>query len=176
MIGEVTADDVQRVAEKHIRPDEMAIVIVGDAEEVLPQARVYGLSVEVFDTEGLPQDISKYDQSPETGTAEAAGNWDLKIDFQGQTLPVSLRLQQQETSLTGSLNTMLGDGTISDGHVDGNKISATARAEIQGQVLEFAISGKIDGDSMSGTITTTMAPEPLPFVGSRDGTAQKSAA
>jgi len=51
-VDAVTADDVQRVALKLVRPDEMAIVIVGDANEVLPQAKEYASSVEIFDTEG----------------------------------------------------------------------------------------------------------------------------
>ncbi len=51
-VDAVTVDDVQRVAVKHVRPDEMAIVIVGDAGEVLPQAKEYAESVEIFDTEG----------------------------------------------------------------------------------------------------------------------------
>ena len=51
-VSSVTSDDVQRVAVKHIRPDEMAIVIVGDAGDVLPQAKGYAGEVEIFDTEG----------------------------------------------------------------------------------------------------------------------------
>ena len=51
-IDAVTVDDVQRVAQAYVRPDEMAIVIVGDAAEVLPQAESYAGSVEIFDTEG----------------------------------------------------------------------------------------------------------------------------
>ena len=51
-VNAVTVDDVQRVAVKHVRPDEMAIVIVGDADEVLPQAKEYAGTVEIFDTEG----------------------------------------------------------------------------------------------------------------------------
>ncbi len=51
-VDAVTVDDVKRVAVKHIRPDEMAIVIVGDADEVLPQAKEYAATVEIFDTDG----------------------------------------------------------------------------------------------------------------------------
>lgn len=51
-VDAITIDDVQRVAIEHIRPDEMAIVIVGDADEVLPQAKEYAATVEIFDTEG----------------------------------------------------------------------------------------------------------------------------
>jgi zinc protease len=51
-VDAVTVDDVRRVAEQYIRPDEIAIVIVGDAEEVLPQVKDYAATVEIFDTEG----------------------------------------------------------------------------------------------------------------------------
>lgn len=51
-VDAVSADEVLRVAAQHIRPDEMAIVIVGDASEVLPQAKEYASSVEIFDTDG----------------------------------------------------------------------------------------------------------------------------
>ncbi len=51
-VDAVTVDDIQRVAVKYVRPDEMAIVIVGDAGEVLPQAKKYAETVEIFDTEG----------------------------------------------------------------------------------------------------------------------------
>lgn len=51
-IDAVTVADVKRVAEKYVRPDEMAIVIVGDANQVLPQVESYAESVEIYDTEG----------------------------------------------------------------------------------------------------------------------------
>lgn len=163
----VTVDDVLRVAREHIRPDEMAVVIVGDAEEVLPQVAGYGSSVEIFDTDGKAQDIAKYEREAGSAPADAAGKWDLLIDFQGQELPVSLTLEQNGDVLTGVLETMLGDGTIADGRIDGNKLTATAQADFQGRPLEFEISGKLSGDTMSGTLSAPIVPEPLPFSGSR---------
>lgn len=57
-IESVSAEDVQRVAQKYVRPQEMAIVIVGDAKEIMPQASGYAEAVEIFDTEGNPLDIA----------------------------------------------------------------------------------------------------------------------
>lgn len=51
-VDAVTADDVIDAAQKYVRPDEMAIVIVGDAGEVRPQAESYAETVEIFDTDG----------------------------------------------------------------------------------------------------------------------------
>ncbi|CAN5511698.1 hypothetical protein BH10ACI3_BH10ACI3_03080 [soil metagenome] len=166
-VDRVTADQVQQIAVKRIRPDEMAIVIVGDAEEVLPQARSYASTVEIFDTEGKMQDPAKYEESGEEVTADVAGKWNLNIDFQGQQLPVSLTLDQKGGDVKGVLETMLGNGEITDGKVSGNKLSATAKAEMQGQPIKFTIAGKVDGDAMSGTLTAPIVPDPLPFTGSR---------
>ncbi|MEO6656587.1 MAG: pitrilysin family protein [Pyrinomonadaceae bacterium] len=163
----VTAEDVQRIAIKHVRPVEMAIVIVGDAQEVLPQAREYAASVEIFDTEGNVQEEAKYTKSDSGETAEVAGKWKLTIDFQGQQLPVSLTLEQDGDSITGVLETMLGNGKIADGKISGSKLAATASAEMQGKPVEFAIVGEVDDDTMTGTITAPIVPDPLPFTGKR---------
>ncbi|MEQ1607016.1 MAG: pitrilysin family protein [Pyrinomonadaceae bacterium] len=166
-VDAVTIDEVQSVAVKHIRPDEMAIVIVGDAEEVLPQAREYADYVEIFDTDGVPQDEAKYVVGEDCETADVSGKWKLVIDFQGQQLPVSLTLEQDGDAITGVLETMLGNGKIADGKVSGSKLAATANTEMQGQPVEFTIAGKVNGDTMSGTLTAPIVPDPLPFTGTR---------
>ena len=51
-VDAVTGADVKRVAEEYVRPHEMAIVIVGDAKEVLPQVQAFADPVEIYDTEG----------------------------------------------------------------------------------------------------------------------------
>ena len=56
-IDAITADDVQRVANAYIQPDKIAMVIVGDAKEILPQTKEYAEQVEVFDTDGNPKEI-----------------------------------------------------------------------------------------------------------------------
>jgi zinc protease len=166
-VSRVTVDEVERVAKKYIRPDSMAMVIVGDAEEILPQVREYSRDIEIFDTEGNPKDLGTYGKA-ETGTiVDAGGDWNLSVDFQGQSVPVSLRIVQDGSSVTGSLETMLGVGEIETGTVMGNKITASARTEIQGEAVEFSISGKVDGNSIAGTLSAPIVPEPLTFTGVR---------
>ncbi len=167
-INAITVDEVLRVAQKHIRPDEMAIVIVGDAEEVLPQAKEFAGSVEIFDTEGVKQDVAKYETAGSGGTADVGGEWSLKIDFQGQEMPVSLTLEQSGSLVNGNLVTTIGNGSITGGQVSGSKLTATANAEMMGQSINFEISGKVDGNTMSGTISAPLVAEPLPFVGNRN--------
>ena len=82
-IEAVSVDDVQRVANKYIQPDELAIVIVGDTGEVLPQVRSYADMIEIYDSEGHPMSISSYEVEQNNDATNVAGNWELTLDFQG---------------------------------------------------------------------------------------------
>lgn len=168
-VNSVTVEDVARVANQYIQPDKFALVIVGDAEEILSQVKEYSENIEIFDTEGNPQEIEKYMQNETAETANVAGNWNLTIDFQGQQIPVSLKLEQTDETVNGKLESMLGEGKITDGKVRGSKVSAVAVTEMQGQLLEISISGNVDGDSISGTLSAPVIPMPLEFTGKREG-------
>jgi zinc protease len=163
----VTAEDVQRAAREHIQPDTLAIVIVGDAVDVLPQTREFASEIEIFDTEGQPKSLADYEKADDEADANIVGTWELSLDFQGQAVPVTLTVNQDGTSITGRLVTMLGEGEIKSGSVTGMKFSAIAVTDLQGQSLELSINGKITGDSMSGSITAPIVPDPLTFTGTR---------
>src|SRR5688572_10352377 len=51
-IQEVTTKQIQDVAVKYVRPEEAAIVIVGDGAEVLEQLQIYTNEVEIYNTSG----------------------------------------------------------------------------------------------------------------------------
>jgi hypothetical protein len=166
-IEAISVEDVQRVAQKYIQPEKLAIVIVGDAADVLAQARGYSEQIDIFDTEGNKMDISSFEDAPNAETAAVSGTWELSLDFQGQKLPITLVLDQNNDRISGKIDTVLGSGNIEDGRVKGNKVSATARTEIQGESVDFAISGSVDGDSMSGTLSAPIIPDSLSFEGKR---------
>ena len=50
----VTADDVNRVANKYLDPSKMAIVIVGDRKTIEPGLKELGYSITILDAEGNP--------------------------------------------------------------------------------------------------------------------------
>jgi zinc protease len=166
-INAVTVEDIARVANKYVRPESMAIVIVGDAADIIPQVRAYSQDIEVFDTEGGQKDLASYDAAT-TETANIAGSWQLMLDFQGQQVPVSLELRQSGDELQGKLETVLGIGEISNGTVKGKRFSAVAVTEIQGQSVDLTISGSADGDALAGTIEASLLPEALAFTGTRE--------
>lgn len=167
-IDAVTAEDVQRVAQQFIKPDEMAIVIVGDARDILSQAREYASSVEIYNKEGAPKNMAEYEGDGNAETADVTGKWKLMLEFMGQEVPVTLNLVQEGSNVSGNISTMLGDGEITEGSVTGSKISATAGSEIQGQAVTFVIGGSVSGDTIEGSITSEMIPAPMAFNGKRE--------
>jgi zinc protease len=51
-VDAVTVDQIQEVAGKYVRPDQAAIVVVGDAAEISDQIKPYSEKIEVYDTDG----------------------------------------------------------------------------------------------------------------------------
>ncbi len=166
-INDVTLDQIQNVANKYVLPEKLAMVIVGDAEEVLTQAKSYSGDIEIFDTENNQQDLSKYVVDETVETADVSGDWKLSIEAMGQTLEIGLNLKQDGEKLSGTISSMMGEGEISDGKVKGNKVSAVAKSEFNGQEVEIGIKGNIEGDSFEGSMTSQMIPMPLEFKGNR---------
>ena len=166
-VNAITVEDISRVAKKYVTPEGMAIVIVGDAQDVIPQVKAYSGNIEVFDTEGNKKDLGAYAVTDVSETANIAGNWKLSLDFQGQQVPVSLELSQDGELLKGKLETIIGSGEIKDGSINGKRFSATAVTEIQGESVDLLINGSADGDSIAGTISASIIPDPLSFTGSR---------
>jgi zinc protease len=164
-VNEITIEDVAAAAQKYVQPEKMAMVIVGDAEEILAQSKDYAADVEIFDTDGNRRDIVNYGKKMEAPTIELTGEWDLTIDFQGQQIPVSLSLEQTDGMISGKLESMLGEGKIENGKVAGNGFSAVATTEMQGQALEISITGTLENEEMKGTLTAAMIPMPLDFTG-----------
>jgi zinc protease len=48
----VTIDDIQRVAAKYVKPDEAALIVVGDGASVLDQIKPYCEDIEIYNTRG----------------------------------------------------------------------------------------------------------------------------
>jgi hypothetical protein len=48
---------------------------------------------------------------------------------------------------------MIGNATIEGGKMNGKSITGTLKADVQGQAMEFAIEGVINGDKITGTLT-----------------------
>jgi zinc protease len=151
-INSVTAADVQRVAQKYITPDKIAVVIVGDGAEILKQSKPYFQKIEIFDTEGKKIEAASFENNA-AASVNVTGKWELAMQAMGQNIPLMMDLKQEGDKVTGEFSAgLLGKGTLENGKVSGNKFTGNAKMPFQGQQLNVKISGTIDGENMKGSL------------------------
>jgi zinc protease len=151
-INAVTAADIQRVANKYVQPDKIAMVIVGDTGEILKQVTPYSSKIEIFDADGKKLDIASFNKPASGGPVNANGKWNLKMSAMGQNLDVNLDLKQEGEKVSGEMSSPIGKGAIEEGKLNGNKFTGNAKVSFQGQPVTLKIAGTIDGDNMKGTV------------------------
>ena len=167
-IQAVTIQQVQEVARKYVRPDEAAIVIVGDGAQLADQIKPYADEIEFFNTAGKKKNkpaVASY--TPEQAAA-LAGNWSLKIDTPlGQGIPATLILANTAKGISGKVESEMGNGELISLVFDGAAFSGTISFDISGHAVEAQLEGELAGQQMDGNISLQNAPA-LPFTGSRN--------
>jgi hypothetical protein len=97
--------------------------------------------------------------------AQVGGNYSITIEIPGQPTQGTLNLTQQEAILTGNLQTPFGNVPIKDGKVTAEGFSFTATVEFSGSTIELAVSGRVTGNQISGTMTAPQGT--FPFSGTK---------
>ena len=85
--------------------------------------------------------------------ANVGGKWTWIVEAPGQPVEIAVEIKHDGVAFSGTGTSMIGNSLIEGGKVTGKAISATLKAEIQGQPMEFAIEGSVEGDKIVGTIT-----------------------
>ncbi len=153
-INAVTAADVQRVAQKHIHLDTLAIIIVGDAAQLLDQVAPYAKNIDVYDAEGNIKDVKDIIADPDAPPANVNGIWGIKLDVLPLGDPeggMTLR-QDEHGQVTGDVSIdYFGDGTAT-GSVTGNSLTMTMPTQIMAAPYTLTFIVTVDGNSMSGVM------------------------
>jgi predicted Zn-dependent peptidase len=176
-INAITAKDIQRVAQTYITPEKAAIVIVGDASAIMEQIKPYAQAVEIYDASGARKEMGASVTANTTtangksgDAASLPGVWALEIKSpNGQMIPATLTITQENGSYQGKVQTQMGDGSLSDVTMNGNNFDARLTFGAQGQTIDGKVTGNTESsDRMTGTITLQVPNlPPLPFTGKR---------
>ena len=180
-VNAVTPAEVQRVAQKYLQPDQMAVIIVGDAGKITDQVKPYSSKIAVFDSNGQLKEAAA--AMPATGglmtggssampaagamTAAFVGKWQLTIAAPGQDLPGTLTLTQDSGQYKGSVLTALGDAPLSNVKVTGNNMNANLTVNVQGENAVGQISGSVNGSEIKGEVALPGFP-PITFTGKKN--------
>jgi zinc protease len=164
-IQSVTREQIQTVANKYVRPDEAAIVIVGDAAQLTEQIKPYAEDIQFYNTAGKKKTKNK--ASSEVSGALYAGNWSLQIDTPlGQSIPATLTLLPGANGLSGKVESEMGSGELLSATVDGESLAAVVSLDVAGHAIEANISAELTDNQIEGTIHLQDAPA-LTFTGTR---------
>jgi zinc protease len=166
----VTIDQIQDVAQKYVKPDEAAIVIVGDGAQVIEQLKPYAQEIEIYNTAGKRKEApagASAASGSEGGPASLAGTWAIEIETPfGQSIPATLTLVSEGDGFSGKIDSEMGEGELADIILDGQQFQATLSFDMGGQVVAAQITGTVDNQQICGSVSLQNSP-PLPFTGHR---------
>lgn len=166
-IQAVTIPQVQEVAMKYVRPEEAAIVIVGDAAQIAEQVKPFTGEIEFYNTAGKKKDKPAAGGPTPEHASLLTGNWSLNIDTPlGQSIPATLILANSGKGFSGKVTSEMGNGELLSVNFDGESFAGTISFDIAGHAMAAQIAGEVANDQMEGSITLENAPA-LPFTGSK---------
>jgi len=161
----VTIEEIQRVATKYIKPDQAAVVIVGDGAQILNQLEPYSDDIEFFNTSGKRKD--RPGKNAVTTNFGIAGIWELLVQTPfGQEIPATLTVSENDGQFSGQVISEMGEATLDSIKVDGAEFEAKLTFNMDGTSVAADISGKTEGSRMDGSISLQNLPS-LPFTGNR---------
>ena len=81
--------------------------------------------------------------------ADVSGTWTASFDTQVGKQEYTYTLKLEGAAVTGTAKSnLIGDSTLADGKVDGNKISFVEKGTYQGMPLQFNYTGELVGDEI----------------------------
>ena len=103
---------------------------------------------------------------PGAALPNVGGVWAVTIEIPGQALQGTFNFTQQGETLSGTLQSSLGNSPIKNGKVTTDGFTFTATVEYGGSSFEVNVTGKVTGNQVAGTFNTPQGP--IPFTGTKN--------
>jgi zinc protease len=158
----VTVEEIQRVAKTYVKPDEAAIVVVGDGTAVLEQIQPYATDVEVYNTSGKRKTMDA------PAVTELTGSWSIEVETPlGQSIPATVTLKPEGAGFLAVIHSEMGDADLGLVEVHDNSFTKSTRLEMDGHSVEAEVSARFQGEQVEGSLKLQNTPA-LPFTGRKD--------
>src|SRR5262249_47465931 len=143
----VTVAEIQRVAEKYVKPDEAALIVVGDGAAVLDQIRPYCQDIEIYSTSGKRKSLDAH------ATTELEGTWSIEVETPlGQSIPATLTLTREGQGFAAKIVSEMGEADLGIVEVNDNSFRTTTFLEMDGHRVEAEIFARFHRDQTEGTL------------------------
>jgi hypothetical protein len=94
---------------------------------------------------------SAQDKPKEPPLINVTGTWDMSVETSQGTMALTSTFKQEGEKVTGTQSSQMGEMPL-EGTVKGADIAFAIVIDMQGQQVTITYVGKIEGDTMSGTI------------------------
>jgi len=158
----VTVEEIQAVASKYVRPDESALVVIGDGAAVLDQIRPYCEDIETYTTAG-----KRKVQSAQRATAQdIIGAWKIEVDTpMGQSIPATLSVTKDDSVVKAKITSDMGNADLGQIDLNNGSFQKSTSIEMDGHSVPIEISVQFEGQTTKGILT--MQGTELPFSGNK---------
>jgi hypothetical protein len=133
---------------------KIANVVVTDKPIFDEKAKVERIFVD-----GKPMRLSRDDEKPAPSAASPIdGTWSLTVNAPQGNVSIAVMLTSSDGKLSGTYSGDRGSGDIRGGTFDGKAFEFTisAAAQSEAETSDWVFSGTLDGNAMSGTVSTTL--------------------
>jgi zinc protease len=161
-VQEVTVEEIQRVARLYVRPDEAALIVVGDGSAVVQQIKPYCEDIETYTTSG-----KRKENTAAVTQTEIAGLWQIHVETPfGQSIPATLSVHHDGSSLNAKIESEMGNADLGAIEIHENGFHKATSIEMDGHSVDIDITARFEGLSTEGMLV--MQETSLPFSGTKE--------
>lgn len=133
---------------------KIANVVVSDKPLFEKEAKVTRVFVDGREMRLPKEDEKKTDE--EAAASPIDGTWALNVRAPQGSVSMQVTLHAEDGRLTGTFSGDRGSGDIRGGTFDGKTFEFTLNVQGEAEAGDWVFRGTVDGDSMSGNVSTTL--------------------
>jgi zinc protease len=160
-VQQVTVEEIQRVAKLYVRPDEAAVIVVGDGSAIIDQIKPYCEDIETYTTSG-----KRKEKTQAVTQTDIVGAWHIQVETPfGQSIPATLSVDQAGSALNAKIESEMGNAELGAIEIHNNSFHKATKIDMDGHTVDIEITARFDGQSTEGMVV--MQENSLPFAGKK---------
>lgn len=131
-----------------LEPGKIANIVLTSGEIFDEKTQVRRVFVD-----GISFEVKQPPKKAKPAELNLSGKWAATVSGPMGEMDMTLEIQQEGNSVSGTISSEMGEWTISDGVLSGKELLFTISATIMDETIELAFSGTAEQDSIDGTIS-----------------------
>ena len=125
------------------------------ANAVLTSGKIFDekSNVQRIFVDGLSFEVKKPAPKAKASATDISGKWDAVVSSPMGDMDMTIEFIQDGSDVTGSFDSEMGKWEIANGVLSGNELTFDITATIMGETMDMAFSGKVEEDTLEGTIS-----------------------